>query len=93
MPQSEPAPPARGLDRVEIVLFAFGVFAIALLMVAFGQPLAGETYLPVVGVWVVGGLGFIWWFHRHLAAPPKPSRTRGKVTRLPSGGRRRQPRA
>jgi nitrate reductase NapE component len=82
MPSSEPVPPVHGLDRVEIVLFAFGVFAIALLMVAFGQPLAGETYLPVVGVWVVGGLGFIWWFHRHLAASAKAPRTRGKVTRL-----------
>jgi hypothetical protein len=36
MPQSEPAPHAHGLDRIEIALFAFGVFAIALLMVAFG---------------------------------------------------------
>jgi nitrate reductase NapE component len=69
MPPQEPT--ARGLDRIEIALFAFGVFAIALLMVAFGQPLGGETYLPAVAVWVVGGLGFIWWFHRHLAAPAK----------------------
>ena len=67
MPTSEPSPPARGLDRVEIALFVFGVVAMAFIMLAFGQPLAGETYLPVVAVWVIGGLGFIWWFHRHLA--------------------------
>jgi hypothetical protein len=73
MPNPEPAPPAPGLDRIEIALFVFGVFAMALLMLAFGQPLAGEMYLPVIGVWVIGGLGFIWWFHRHLAGSA-PSR-------------------
>ncbi|HLZ26208.1 MAG TPA: hypothetical protein VKV73_02695 [Chloroflexota bacterium] len=93
MPNREPAPPAHGLDRVEIALFVFGVFAMALLMLAFGQPLAGETYLPVIGVWVVGGLAFIWWFHRHLAGSARAPRGRAKVTRLPASGRRRQPRA
>jgi len=82
MSNSEPAPPAHGLDRIEIALFVFGVLAMALLMLAFGQPLAGETYLPVVGLWVVGGLGFIWWFHRHLSGVGKPPRTRAKVTHL-----------
>jgi nitrate reductase NapE component len=67
MPNREPAPPARGLDRIELALFVFGVVAMAIIMLAFGQPLGGETYLPVVAVWLVGGLGFIWWFHRHLA--------------------------
>ena len=93
MPNREPAPPSHGLDRVEIALFVFGVFAMALLMLAFGQPLAGETYLPVIGVWVVGGLAFIWWFHRHLAGSARAPRGRAKVTRLPASGRRRQPRA
>ncbi len=60
--------PPRGLDRIEMVLFVFGVLGMAFVMLAFGQPLAGETYLPVVALWVVGGLGFIWWFHRHLAS-------------------------
>jgi nitrate reductase NapE component len=61
-------PPPRGLDRIEIILFVFGVLAMAVIMLSFGQPLAGETYLPVVAVWLMGGLGFIWWFHRHLAS-------------------------
>ncbi len=60
--------PPRGLDRIELVLFVFGVLAMAFVMLAFAQPLAGETYLPMVALWVVGGLGFIWWFHRHLAS-------------------------
>ena len=90
MPTREPSPPARGLDRIEIALFVFGVFAMAFIMLAFGQPLAGETYLPVVAVWTVGGLGFIWWFHRHLAARGTGPHTKAKVTRLPS--RRRQTR-
>jgi hypothetical protein len=93
MPTSEPAPPARGLDRVEIALFVFGVFAMALLMLAFGQPLAGETYLPVVALWVVGGLAFIWWFHHHLAGSgtAKSPRPRANVTRLAVTARRRPP--
>jgi hypothetical protein len=49
-----------------MAIFVFGVLAIAFIMLAFGQPLAGESYLPIVAVWVVGGLAFIWWFHRHL---------------------------
>jgi hypothetical protein len=74
MPTSGASPPARGLDRVELILFVFGVLAIAFIMLAFGQPLAGDTYLPVVGVWIVGGLAFVWWFHHHLATSAKPSR-------------------
>jgi len=90
MPTREPSPPARGLDWIEIALFVFGVFAMAFIMLAFGQPLAGETYLPVVAVWVVGGLGFIWWFHRHLAGPANGPRSKAKLTRMST--RRRQPR-
>jgi hypothetical protein len=90
MPIREPAPPARGLDRIEIALFVFGVVAMAFIMLAFGQPLAGETYLPVVALWIVGGLGFIWWFHRHLAGQANGPRSKVKVTRLST--RRRQPR-
>ncbi len=56
----------RGLDRIEKILFAFGVLAFAFLMIAFGEPLAGSLYLPVVALWVVSGLGFIWWFDRRL---------------------------
>jgi|SoiMetStandDraft_2_1073263.scaffolds.fasta_scaffold391394_2 uncharacterized membrane protein YdfJ with MMPL/SSD domain len=55
-----------GLDKIEKILFVFGVLAFAFLMVAFGEPLAGSLYLPVVGLWVVSGLGFIWWFDRRL---------------------------
>ena len=65
MPKREPSARA-GLDRTEMAIFVFGVLAIAFIMLAFGQPLAGESYLPIVAVWVVGGLAFIWWFHRHL---------------------------
>ena len=82
MPTREQTPPTGGLDRIELALFLFGVLAIAVIMLAFGQPLAGETYLPIVAVWVVGGLGFIWWFHRHLAGSAKAPRPRAKVTRL-----------
>jgi hypothetical protein len=84
MPEREPAGPARGLDRIEIVLFVFGVLAMAFIMLAFGQALPGESYLPVVAVWLVGGLGFIWWFHRHLASPswrPPSRRPRSGVER------------
>jgi hypothetical protein len=66
MPEREPAGPARGLDRIEIVLFVFGVFAMAFIMLSFGQALPAESYWPVVAVWLVGGLGFIYWFDRHL---------------------------
>lgn len=92
MPTLKPSQPAGGLDRIEIALFVFGVVAMAFMMLAFGQPLAGETYVPVVAVWVVGGLGFIWWFHRHLVASAKGPRTRGKLTRISAAARRRQPR-
>ena len=80
MPNQKP-PPARGLDRTEILIFVFGVLAMAFIMLAFGQPLAGETYLPIVAVWIVGGLAFIWWFHRHLvgqAKGPRPRRRPGR---------------
>jgi len=73
MPHQKP-PSTRGLDRTEIVIFVFGVLAMAFIMLAFGQPLAGESYLPIVAVWVVGGLGFIWWFHRHLGGLPQAPR-------------------
>jgi nitrate reductase NapE component len=79
MPTQEP--PARGLDRVELILFVFGVLAMAIIMLAFGQPLAGENYLPVVAVWLVAGLGFIWWFHHHLAGLPKEPRPKAKPRR------------
>ncbi len=90
MPNTQSSPPARGLDRIEIALFVFGVLAMGFVMLAFGQPLAGETYLPVVAVWVIGGLGFIWWFHRHLAGIAREPRGKAKVTRM--SARRRQPR-
>ena len=66
MPDREPVGSARGLERIEIVLFVFGVFAMAFIMLAFGQAVAGESYWPVVAVWLVGGFGFIWWFDRPL---------------------------
>ena len=60
-------PPPRGLDRVEIALFLFGVVAFAVLMLAFGRPLAGPAYLPLVGAWLVAGVTFVWWFHTFLS--------------------------
>jgi hypothetical protein len=73
-----------GLDRIEIILFVFGVLAFAFLMIAFGAPLAGSLYLPVVALWIVAGLGFIWWFDRRLARADQ-----GKVARLDEHRRRR----
>jgi len=57
-----------GLDRIEIVLFVFGVVAFGFLMLALGDP---QYVLPVVAVWMVAGLGFIWWFDRRLARAAK----------------------
>lgn len=65
--KEEPPPRPRGLDKVEVILFVFGIAMFALLMLAFGEPLAGSFYLPIVALWVIGGLAFIWWFDRHLA--------------------------
>jgi hypothetical protein len=60
------APPSGGLDRIEKLLFLFGVFAFALLMLAFGQ--GGDIApAPLAAAWIVIGVGFIWWFDRHLA--------------------------
>jgi hypothetical protein len=47
-------------------LFVFGVLAFAFLILAFGEPLAGAAHLPVVGAWIVFGVGFVWWFDRRL---------------------------
>jgi hypothetical protein len=62
-----PPPPSPGLDRVEVVLFVFGVVAFAVLMVAFAQPLNASDYLPLVVAWIVAGVTFVWWFHRFLS--------------------------
>jgi hypothetical protein len=80
----------RGLDRVEVLLFAFGVIAFALLMLIFGQPLVGELYLPVVAGWIISGLTFIWWFDRHLAHRAATGADERKVTRIDSSRRRRR---
>ena len=64
--EGQSAPTPRGLDRIERIMFVGGVLAFAFIMLAFGAPLAGELYLPVVAVWIVGGLVFVWWFDRHL---------------------------
>ena len=50
-----------------MVLFLFGVVAFAVLMLAFGQPLAGSAYLPLVAAWIVAGVTFVWWFDRFLS--------------------------
>ena len=60
-------PPPRGLARIEILLFLFGVFAFAFLMLVFSQPLPAEVYLPLVAGWIVAGVTFVWWFHRFLS--------------------------
>jgi hypothetical protein len=60
-------PPSHGLDRVEVALFLFGIVAFAVLMLAFGRPLAGPAYLPLVGAWLVAGVTFVWWFHGFLS--------------------------
>jgi hypothetical protein len=52
---------------VERILFLFGVVAFALLMLAFGQPLAGEAYLPLVVAWLIAGVTFVWWFDKFLS--------------------------
>jgi hypothetical protein len=58
-------PPVRGLDRIEKALFFFGVFGFALLMLAFGQ--GGDIApVPLAIVWIVVGVGFVFWFDRHL---------------------------
>jgi uncharacterized membrane protein YuzA (DUF378 family) len=54
--------PVRGLDRTEKILFALGIVAFAVLMLLFGDGEVG----PVVIAWIVVGLGFVWWFDRHL---------------------------
>jgi hypothetical protein len=58
-------PPRSGLDRIEKALFLFGVFAFALLMLAFGN-VGDIPPLPIVVVWIVLGVGFVLWFDRHL---------------------------
>ncbi len=50
-----------------MALFLFGVFAFAVLMLAFGQPLAGEVYLPLVAAWIIAGVAFVWLFHKFLS--------------------------
>jgi hypothetical protein len=60
------APPTGGLDRIEKLLFLFGVFAFAILLLAFGH-VGDIAPLPLVAGWIVIGVGFIWWFDRHLA--------------------------
>jgi hypothetical protein len=82
-----PTPP-RGLDRAELVLFVFGVLPFALLIVAFGQQLAPDLYLPLVVAWIVGGLLFIWWFHRHLAGRGPGAANQDKVRQIGSARRR-----
>ena len=64
-------------------LFIFGVLAFAFVMIAFGQPLAPDLYLPLVVAWIAGGLMFIWWFDRHLARSDQR-----KISRIPSRRRR-----
>jgi hypothetical protein len=66
-PPGTPPPPSHGLDRVEVVLFLFGVVAFAVLMLAFGQPLDASIYLPLVVAWIVAGVTFVWWFDKFLA--------------------------
>ena len=68
----ETPPPVRGLDRTELLMFLFGILGFAVLMLAFGHDLAPDTYLPVVGLWVVGGVGFVWWFDRYLSRRSPP---------------------
>jgi hypothetical protein len=49
------------------MLFEGGVIAFAILMLIFGAgSLPGEVYLPVVGLWLLSGSAFVWWFDRHL---------------------------
>ena len=60
-------PEPRGLDRIEKLLFLGGVLAFALLILLFGQPLGDTITLPIVVAWVALGVGFVWWFDRHLA--------------------------
>jgi hypothetical protein len=36
-------------------------------MLLFGEPFGEGGDLPVVIGWIIVGIGFIWWFDRHLA--------------------------
>jgi hypothetical protein len=67
MPRRPRSTPSHGLDRVEVVLFLFGVVAFAVLMLAFGQLLAGSAYLPIVAAWIIGGVTFVWWFDKFMS--------------------------
>jgi hypothetical protein len=79
----------RGLGRIEIALFVFGVLAFAFLMLALGDALTATYMLPVIGLWVVGGLGFIWWFDRHLARVSDANAGQNSVARLDVERRKR----
>jgi hypothetical protein len=65
--QPVPTPPARGLDRVEKILFLLGIGAFALLMLLFGEPFGEGGDLPIVILWIVCGVVFVWWLDRRLA--------------------------
>src|SRR5947207_3911743 len=58
VPRRPRSTPSHGLDRVEVVLFLFGVSAFAVLMLAFGQPLAGSSYLPIVAGGIISCFTF-----------------------------------
>jgi Flp pilus assembly protein TadB len=59
-------PPASGLDRIEKALFLGGVVAFAFLMLAFGA-VGDVSPVPIAAVFIALGVGFVWWFDRHLA--------------------------
>jgi hypothetical protein len=56
-----------GLDRTERLLFLFGILGFGLLMLLFGEPFGEGGDLPVVILWIVSGIGFIWWLDRRIA--------------------------
>jgi uncharacterized membrane protein len=71
-----------GLDRIEIILFVFGVFAFAFLMLVLGDL---QYVLPLIGLWIVAGLAFIWWLDRRMARSAQ-----GDIARLEDHRRRRR---
>jgi len=72
------------VDRIEIGLFVFGILAFAFLIFALGDP---QYALPVIGLWIVAGLSFLWWFNRRLMRSADTSQ--GKIARLDVERRRR----
>jgi len=54
------------VHRTEKLVFLFGIGAFAFLMLSFGAPLEPSVYLPVVALWIVGGVAYVFWLDRRM---------------------------